>query len=413
MCWLGRRCLPREAAGDVGTGSTELDRVREALRLQTVRSGLWFRVLVVLIMAGAVAAGGDSDRWTKHWALLSAYAVVALGALIIGRSSAGGRVTSANAVKALTAVDIAAVIAFKETSPGGYISLMVMGLLPVAAGLGVAVRHIAVMLAVVFVAFTVELLRDPVIASHLHRPQLALLIAIYGLLCVLRLWVNNSRARYERDIATITASREALLAETMTAAEAERRQISEAIHDGALQDVLAARRDVVDFAKTTPSEQLERAAASLDDASRRLRTATFELHPAVLDQLGLAAAVTKLASVTAESSGVKIATDIDYRYRNGIDPIVFGVARELLANVVRHSRASHAVVKLAVVNGVCRLDVSDNGIGVSREDAARRLAEGHIGLASHRTRVEAAGGTLEVIDDAVGAHIRAEIPVRR
>jgi two-component system NarL family sensor kinase len=56
--------------------------------------------------------------------------------------------------------------------------------------------------------------------------------------------------------------------------------------------------------------------------------------------------------------------------------------------------------------------VADNGIGINRDAAARRLAEGHIGLASHRTRVEAADGTMRIIDEPVGAHIRVELPLR-
>jgi two-component system, NarL family, sensor kinase len=85
----------------------------------------------------------------------------------------------------------------------------------------------------------------------------------------------------------------------------------------------------------------------------------------------------------------------------------------LLSNVVRHSQATNASVQLAIVDGVCRLDVVDNGIGMSTEAAARRLAAGHIGLASHRARVEAAGGKFTVVGEPTGSHIRAELPLRR
>ena len=397
----------------MGTSSNELNRVREALRLRTVRTGYALRIVMVLIMFGAVSAGGDSDRWTKHGLLLALYTAIALTTLIWAFTPAGHRVTTDTAVKTLTFIDIAAVVAFKEMSPGGYISLLVMGLLPIVVALGVSVRPLALVMTVIFAAFTIELLRDPVIRSHLGATQIALLVGIYGLLCAIRLLVAVFRARYESDIATITASREELLAETMTASEAQRREISESIHDGPLQDVLAARRDVADFTKTHPATQLDRAVSSLDDASRRLRDVTFELHPAVLDQLGVAPAVEKLASVTAERSGVTVTTDVDYAHQNGIDPMLFGVVRELLSNVVRHSHASRASVKLAVVDGVCRLDVTDNGIGIAGDVLARRLAEAHIGLASHRTRIEAAGGTLRVIDEPIGAHIRVDLPLRR
>jgi two-component system NarL family sensor kinase len=391
----------------------ELDRVREALRSRTVRTGNVVRVAVVIIMFGAVAAGGDSDRWTKHGMLLALYSLVALAVVALTFSPFGAAVTSEAAVKVLTAVDIGAVILFKQTSPGGYIPLLVMGLLPIAAGLGMSLRPLALALAAMFVAFTVELLRDPVMKTHLGWPQIALIIAIYGLLCALRLLAAAFRGRYETDIAAITASREELLADTMTASDAQRRGISESIHDGPLQDVLAARRDIADYRKVSPAAQLDRAVSSLDDASRRLRDATFELHPAVLDQVGLRAAVEKLAAMTAERSGVNVTVDVvDHQQQNGLEPMLFGLIRELLSNVVRHSGASQASVTLAVTDGVCRLDVADNGVGIAPDAATRRLAEGHIGLASQRTRVEAAGGHFAVIDEPVGAHIRVDLPLR-
>jgi two-component system NarL family sensor kinase len=220
------------------------------------------------------------------------------------------------------------------------------------------------------------------------------------------------RARYEAEVEALTESREALLAQTMTSSEAQRRQISESIHDGPLQDVLAARRDIADFMKTSPAEPLDRAMSSLHDASRRLREATFELHPAVLDQVGLAAAIERLAAVTAERAAITIDTDIEYPYTNAIDPLVFGVVRELLANIARHSQADLASVTLAVTAGSCWLDVMDNEIGIAAESPALRLAQGHIGLASQRARVQAAGGTFTIVDEPVGTHLRVEVPLR-
>jgi two-component system NarL family sensor kinase len=70
-------------------------------------------------------------------------------------------------------------------------------------------------------------------------------------------------------------------------------------------------------------------------------------------------------------------------------------------------------VKIAVTDDVCCLDVADNGIGFTRDVAARRLAGGHIGLASQRARVEATGGTFRIIDEPVGAHINVRLPLRR
>jgi two-component system NarL family sensor kinase len=191
------------------------------------------------------------------------------------------------------------------------------------------------------------------------------------------------------------------------------RRISESIHDGPLQDVLLARQELVELEATAPhDERVGRALAGLQVASERLRQATFELHPAVLEQVGLGAAVEQLARFTAGRSGIDVATDIEYSIRNAIDPIMFGVARELLSNVEQHSQARHASVTLGITDGSCVLDVCDDGVGITGDTMARRLGEGHIGLASHRARVDAAGGVFVFLDAPAGTHVCVEVPLK-
>ncbi len=189
--------------------------------------------------------------------------------------------------------------------------------------------------------------------------------------------VVRSEERHARSVATLSVIREELLAQTMTASEVLQRRISESIHDGPLQDVLAARQELIELRAAAPHDQrVSTALAGLQSASDLLRQATFELHPAVLEQVGLGAAVEQLASFHAQRSGIRITDDVDYPIRDEIDPIVFGVARELLSNVVQHSRARNASVALGISDGVCVLDVADDGVGVSGETMARRLTSG-------------------------------------
>ena len=217
-----------------------------------------------------------------------------------------------------------------------------------------------------------------------------------------------------RSVAGLSALREELLAQTMTAADTEQRRISESIHDGPLQDILAVRQELVELDAAFPGdERVGRALAGLQGASSRLRQAIFELHPSVLEQVGLGAAVEQLAAFTAQRSGIDISTDIDYSIRSDIDPIVFGAVRELLSNVVQHSKANAASVSLGVTDGICVLHVVDDGVGVSSATAARRLGEGHIGLASHQARVDAAGGRFHFVDVPVGTYVCVELPLKQ
>ena len=286
-----------------------------------------------------------------------------------------------------------------------------MGLIPLIVVPQLTWKQAAVVLSVSVAAFVFAVLQDDVIPAQLGWRDSILLFVMYGFLCCTGLLVAYVEEHHVDEIAALTASREELLGQIMSASELERRRISEAIHDGPLQDVLVARQEIGELATSSQSQELDRAMVCLRDASQRLRDATFELHPAVLEQVGLAAAVEQLATFTASRARIDIDSDIDYPTQHRIDPIVFGVVRELLSNVVRHSQASRAWITLVVTDSKCRLDVADDGIGMTNERAARRLAEGHIGLASHRARVEAAGGRFTIVDEEAGTHVRVELPL--
>jgi two-component system NarL family sensor kinase len=87
---------------------------------------------------------------------------------------------------------------------------------------------------------------------------------------------------------------------------------------------------------------------------------------------------------------------------------VFSAARELLANVVRHAEARVLTLRLVDDGQALELAVEDDGRGFTPELLGERLADGHIGLATQRVRVEAVGGTLELASE-LGVGTRAVI----
>jgi two-component system NarL family sensor kinase len=311
-----------------------------------------------------------------------------------------------------TVIDVAAVTGFQLLSTNALLPLQIMMTLPVLVGLDVSRRRVVTGLACSAVDFVVAVVQDRAMMHEMGWPNVAFRFCLYTFLCISALVVVRLEQLHAEKIAGLTALRKDLLAVTMTASEETQRRISESIHDGPLQDVLAARQELVELAAEAPKEHFDRVQACLKDASERLRQATFELHPAVLEEVGLGAAVAQLSSFTAYRSGIAIVTAIDYPTRNAVDSTLFGVVRELLYNVVRHSHASDASVTLGIDDHKCRLDVVDNGVGTTGETVARRLGEGHIGLTSHRTRVEAAGGTFAFVDEPTGTHVRVELPLR-
>ncbi len=403
------------------TSDVELVRVRKRHQLRSYRIVSVLRIGVLAFMVSAMVVGTPQSEWAQQTALVALYAFAALCALALAfspvRSRVGmGRPAGVGRLEplAFTTIDVVALTGFQLLSSDGIYPLLIMTLLPVLVGVDVSSRRAAVVLAFTLVGFAVAGVHDHVLLGAREWPDTVFLFALYAFLCATALVVVRIEERHVRSVAGLSALREELLAQTMTASEVLQRRISEAIHDGPLQDVLAARQDLVELDAAFPGdERVAHALAGLQAASERLRQATFELHPAVLEQVGLGAAVEQLAAFTAQRTGIEISTDIDYPIRSAIDPIVFGVARELLSNVARHSQARNASVTLGITDEMCVLDVADNGVGVTGDTMARRLGEGHIGLASHRTRVDAAGGAFVFLDTPAGTHACVELPVKR
>ncbi|VBA58767.1 putative sensor histidine kinase NarS [Mycobacterium attenuatum] len=404
----------------VETSDAELKRVRRLHQLRSYRIASVLRIGVVFLMVSAMLVGTNHSEWVQQSALILAYALAALWALALAYSPSRRIIVLRRFVRmaryepfAFTAVDVFALTGFQLLSTDGIYPLLIMTLLPVLVGLDVSSRRAAVVLAFTLIGFALAVIQDPAMVRAIGWPEAIFRFVLYAFLCATALVVVRIEERHARSVAGLSALREELLAQTMTASEVLQRRISESIHDGPLQDVLAARQELVELQTAWPGdERVDRALAGLQDASERLRQATFELHPAVLEQVGLGAAVEQLAASTAARSGINVSIDIDYPVRNEIDPIVFGVARELLSNVVRHSRAHNASVSLGITDGVCVLDVADDGVGISGDIMARRLGEGHIGLASHRARVDAAGGTFVFLDTRAGTHVCVELPLK-
>jgi len=138
-----------------------------------------------------------------------------------------------------------------------------------------------------------------------------------------------------------------------------------------------------------------------------------ELHPAVLERAGLARALRDLAAATARGD-LTVDVDVDNwpeSARTPVDSLLFGAARELMSNVIKHADARFAHVSLGIHSDRARLIVADDGNGLVEQVRQQRLAEGHIGLTSQSLRIEAAGGTLTIDADASGTVATVIVPV--
>jgi two-component system NarL family sensor kinase len=189
--------------------------------------------------------------------------------------------------------------------------------------------------------------------------------------------------------------RRRLIAETMRADERNNRELSEQLHDGPLQNLLAARLDLDELRENSTPEVYDRLDAALRETVTELRATVATLHPQVLTQLGLTAAIRDLAQRYEQRWGTPVNADLDEVGHPEAQALIHRAARELLSNAHKHSRAASLDVRLHSRSGSTVLQVADDGIGFDPAILARRVSEGHIGLASLVVAVEATGGAMD------------------
>jgi signal transduction histidine kinase len=206
------------------------------------------------------------------------------------------------------------------------------------------------------------------------------------------------RLRLEAELSEQAAARGRLVAQAMDAEDGTRREISETLHDGPLQDVLALHQRIARLQPRSDAEAaaLERVRTGLGRAIAGLRDVMLELHPVVLDVGGLESALSAIAAQQGLAGGfateVRIAPDAP-----GIrDELILSLARELLINAAKHAGAGRVVTSVRRDPGAVVLEVADDGVGMEAGRPAAALGEGHVGLASIRQRVEAVDGRLAI-----------------
>jgi signal transduction histidine kinase len=208
----------------------------------------------------------------------------------------------------------------------------------------------------------------------------------------------------------------------MTMQDEERRRIARELHDSAGQTLAAIKMSVaaLEFSHAgneSFSRQLEDMNALIDDALREIRTTSYLLHPPLLDEVGISSAARWFVEGFAQRSGIHVTIDIaqDFvRPPRDCELVLFRVLQESLTNVHRHAGASTASVRLWLDMDHLRLEVADNGSGISKERLAhlnRAAASTGVGIAGMRARVHELGGCLDIASDNTGTVVIVEVPV--
>lgn len=218
------------------------------------------------------------------------------------------------------------------------------------------------------------------------------------------------RRRTER-VGELIAARQRLTSEALEAEERERRSLAEGLHNETVQNLLAARHDLQEVSDEAPHPALDRADAALVTTIEQVREAIFELHPYVLEEAGLRAALTSIAEHAARRGGFRIELSIDYDDGHPHERLLLTAAREILANAAEHARARHVSLRLGRDRDQVVMVIEDDGQGFSPSVLPARAAQGHIGIPSQRTRVRSVGGVLELTSrPGFGTSVEIRLP---
>ncbi|GHJ48843.1 histidine kinase [Catellatospora sp. TT07R-123] len=191
-----------------------------------------------------------------------------------------------------------------------------------------------------------------------------------------------------RRVATLSESRAAMI----DAADAERRRIERDLHDGTQQRLvslamnLGMTRTMLIDVPAELREAIERAHDEAKLALSELRAVVRGLHPAILDDLGLDAALSGIAARSPVP--VRLLVDLPRRPTRTVETVAYFVVSEALANVAKHAHAGRVdIIVECIEGGLLRIVVSDDGRG----GADPNLGTGLRGL---RQRIDSVDGTM-------------------
>ena len=247
------------------------------------------------------------------------------------------------------------------------------------------------------------------VGAMLHDPRVLAEPEFEPILGAMRIAMERDRLHRElvEKLDQLQASRQRLV----RAADEERRRLERNLHDGAQQRLIVVllglrglEKRIVEDPELAPIAAQAR--AELEGALEDLRELARGLHPPLLAQRGLAAALR--AGAARSTLPLELDLQLEEPLPDAVEAAAYYVCAEAVTNAVKHAQASKAWLKVVCSAGALTVEVRDDGIG-----GACLVCEGESsGLGGLKDRVEALAGTLEVASPAGGGTtLRAIFPV--
>jgi signal transduction histidine kinase len=223
-----------------------------------------------------------------------------------------------------------------------------------------------------------------------------------------RCLVAAEKARLLEDLAASEEQIRKLAEHMLHVEEMERRRISAELHDEAGQSLLCIRLQLEMIEQAMPSEshqltaKLREAREMTEHTILEMRRLIAALSPAVLEQLGLGAALRQLVNRFRRLHPMRVRLSLGRlgRLPQQTEVILYRLVQECCNNIGKHSAATSVNISVSSTDGKVRLAVEDNGVGFRLEEALARRDS--FGIAGMRERVALLGGQFEVVSYPVG-----------
>jgi len=234
----------------------------------------------------------------------------------------------------------------------------------------------------------------------------------------------EERAQHRRAEEQLRESHEQLRALSVylqSIREEERTRIAREVHDELGQALTSCKLDLSWIAGKLPRElkpllEKTRALSSHIDATiQTVRRISSELRPGVLDHLGLVAALEWQANEFQNRTGIKCDVQTNVREQKldqELSTTLFRIFQETLTNVIRHAGATQVWADLHETDGQVKLDVRDNGRGISRSEISDSKSMGLLGM---KERTALLGGIFKIgrLGRSKGTRVCVSIPLQR
>jgi len=234
------------------------------------------------------------------------------------------------------------------------------------------------------------------------------LAQVGGMLNILLTALSEDRARVRT-----------LAQEVVRSGDRERSRVGKELHDSIAQSLAALRYQLIAIERETQdpevTEKLRTVRQSAGEVLEQVRLLSLTIHPQILDDLGLVAALRHLARTTTDRAAIAVSVtpEVESQLRDlpsDVAVALYRVARESVANAVRHGAPTGIDIRVGLAGDDLVMHVEDDGNGFDPSDAER---EGQaMGLFQMRERIALLNGKVEIVSGPQqGTDVRVRVPI--